>query len=234
MVPCPALFAAVVLPVLVQAQAGTPPAGASHAGDHWERGRDRFRNPLPPDLPAYIAAQEEPGRDRWQKPDQVLQALGIRAGQTVCDIGAGPGYFALRLAHLVGARGRIYAVDVEPRILEALRERIEKRGIDNITPVLALGGNPLLPDATCDLIVVVDTYHHFPDRPAYLRRLAQALKPAGRIANIDFRKQATPIGPPQEHRISREEFLRDAATAALRVDQELTFLENQYFIILRR
>ena len=99
---------------------------------------------------------------------------------------------------------------------------------------MALGGDPLLPDATCDLILIVDTYHHFPDRPAYLRRLAQALKPGGRIANIDFRKEATPVGPPQEHRISREEFLRESATAALRVDQELTFLEDQYFVILRR
>jgi ubiquinone/menaquinone biosynthesis C-methylase UbiE len=235
MVSCPALFAALAIPVLVQAQVGAP-AGATHAvvaeSAHWERGRDRFRNP--PDLPAYIAAQEEPGRDRWQRPDQVLQALAVGAGQTVCDIGAGPGYFALRLARLVGARGRVYAVDVEPRILEALRERIERRAIENVTPVLGLGGNPLLPDASCDLILLVDTYHHFPDRPAYLRRLVQLLKPAGRIANIDFRKQATPVGPPQEHRISREEFLRDAAAASLKVDEELTFLEDQYFIILHR
>jgi ubiquinone/menaquinone biosynthesis C-methylase UbiE len=231
MVPLPALVAALVIPVVVQAQVGSS-VGATHAREHWEPGRNRFRNP--PDLGAYIAAQEEPGRDRWQKPEQVLQALAVRAGQTVCDIGAGPGYFALRLARLVGGRGRVYAVDVEPRVLEALRERLEKHGIENVTPVLALGDNPLLPEATCDLILIVDTYHHFPDGPAYLRRLAQVLKPAGRIANIDFRKQPTPIGPPQEHRISREEFLRDAAAASLKVDRELSLLENQYFIILRR
>ena len=227
MIPCRALLAALALPILAQAQTAAP-AG----GDRWEPGRDRFRNP--PDLPGYIAAQEDPGRDRWQKPDQVLQALGVRAGQTVCDVGAGPGYFALRLARLVGPRGRVYAVDVEPRILDALRERLEKRGVENVTPVLALGGNPLLPDATCDLVLVVDTYHHLPNRAAYLRRLAQALKPTGRLANVDFRKQATPIGPPQEHRVAREEFLRDAAAAGLKIDRELTFLENQYFIVLRR
>ena len=230
---CAAWLAALTLPWLAQAQGGPPaPAAAPHPHERWERGRDRYRNP--PDLPAYIAAQEDPRRDRWQRPDQVVQALAIRAGQTVCDVGAGPGYFTLRLARAVGSRGRVYAVDVEPRILEALRDRIEKSGVGNVTPVLALGGDPLLPDATCDLILIVDTYHHFPDRPAYLRRLAQALKPGGRIANIDFRKEATPVGPPQEHRISREEFLRESATAALRVDQELTFLEDQYFVILRR
>jgi ubiquinone/menaquinone biosynthesis C-methylase UbiE len=235
MLPCPALVAALALPILAQTSGVAPPpppAAGAHAADHWEPGRDRFRNP--PDLPAYIAAQEEPGRDRWQRPDQVLQALAIRAGQTVCDIGAGPGYFTLRVARLVGPRGRVYAVDVEPRILDALRARIEKRGVENVTPVLALGGNPLLPDGACDLVLIVDTYHHFPDGPAYLRRLAKTLRPTGRIANIDFRKQATPIGPPQEHRISREEFLRDAAAAALTLARELTFLEDQYFIILRR
>lgn len=227
----PALIAALTIPILVQAAPGAPDGGA-RASDHWEPGRNRFRNP--PNLGAYIAAQEEPGRDRWQKPDQVVQALALRPGQTVCDIGAGPGYFALRLARVVGPRGRVYAVDVEPQVLDALRERLEKRRIKNVTPVLALGDDPLLPDAACDLALIVDTYHHFRDRPAYLRRLVQVLKPAGRIVNIDFRKQPTPVGPPQEHRIAREEFLREAAAASLQVDRELTFLENQYFIILRR
>ena len=223
-----ALAVAVALPAAAAPSAGPP----RHPSDHWEPGRNRFRNP--PDLGAYIAAQEDPGRDRWQKPDQVVQALAVRAGQTVCDIGAGPGYFALRLARVVGRQGRVYAVDVEPRILEVLRERIEKLGVKNVTPVLGLGDSPLLPDTTCDLILIVDTYHHFPDRAAYLRRLVPLLRPGGRIANIDFRKEQTPIGPPQEHRISREDFLREAAAAALKVDQEPSFLENQYFIILRR
>jgi ubiquinone/menaquinone biosynthesis C-methylase UbiE len=228
----PALLAALAVPVALPAAAAPAAGPPRHASDHWEPGRNRFRNP--PDLGAYIAAQEDPRRDRWQKPDQVVQALSVRAGQTVCDIGAGPGYFALRLARVVGSQGRVYAVDVEPRILEVLRERIEKVGVRNVTPVLGLGDSPLLPDATCDLILIVDTYHHFPDRAAYLRRLVPLLKSGGRIANIDFRKEQTPIGPPQEHRISREDFLREAAAAALKVDQEPSFLENQYFIILRR
>jgi SAM-dependent methyltransferase len=218
------------------AQARPAAAGAAStaapAGKNPERGRDQYRNPA--DLDAYIAAQEEPGRDRWQKPDQVLKALAIRSGQTICDIGAGPGYFALRAARLVGPRGRVFAVDVEPKILNALRARIETSGIENITPVLGLGGNPLLPAATCDLILIVDSYHHFQDRPRYLRRLVAALAPAGRVANIDFHKRATPLGPPMEHRLAREEFLRDAAAAALDVEQEPTFLENQYFVILHR
>jgi ubiquinone/menaquinone biosynthesis C-methylase UbiE len=198
----------------------------------WEKGRDRYRNP--PDIPACIAAQEDPARDRWQKPDQIVQALGVRAGQTVCDIGSGPGYFTLRLARAVGPQGRVFAVDVEPRILDVLRERIEARQLRNVTPVLGLGDDPLLPAASCDLILIVDTYHHFPDRTAYLRRLATILRPGGRVANIDYHRRATPVGPPQDHRVARDDFLREAAAAGFQVDRELTFLESQYFIILRR
>jgi len=211
--------------------AAAAPAGPAAAPAD-EHGRDRFKNPR--DLQAYIAAQEEPGREAWQKPDKVVDALDVRAGQTVCDIGAGPGYFSFRLARRVGPRGRVYAVDVDARILDALRERVEKREAKNITPVLGAAADPLLPEGACDLILIVDTYHHFPDHAAYLRRLVGLLRPAGRIANVDFHKRPTPVGPEMEHRVAREEFLRDAAGAGLAVVAEPTFLENQYFIILRR
>ena len=210
------------------AQAGAQ-GGAAHEHAH-EHGRDRFRNPL--DLEAYIKRQEEPERAAWQKPEQVVKALGIRAGQTVCDIGAGPGYWSLRISKIVGAAGHVYAEDVDARILDALRERIEKAHATNITPVLGLAGDPLLPAVACDLILVVDTYHHFPDRPAYLRGLISRLAPGGRIANIDFQKKETPVGPPLEHRVAREEFLRDATAAGLKIVAEHDFLENQYFLVL--
>jgi ubiquinone/menaquinone biosynthesis C-methylase UbiE len=221
--------------LLVSPPAAPPPAAPASPSrtsrSQFEAGRDRYRNP--PDIPACIAAQEDPARDRWQKPDQVVQALALRPGQTVCDIGSGPGYFTLRLAGAVGPQGRVFAVDVDPRIVGALRDRVEAQHLRNITPVLGLGDDPLLPPATCDLILIVDTYHHFPDRPAYLRKLASILKPAGRVANIDFHRRATPLGPPQNHRIAREDFVREAAGAGYQIDRELTFLENQYFIVLR-
>src|SRR5436305_920487 len=98
--------------------------------------RDRFKNPK--DLEGYIEAQEASSRAAWQKPEEVLDALALAPGQTVCDIGTGPGYFALRAARRVGAQGRVFAVDVEPRILDALRAHLEKAGLRNVTPVLAL------------------------------------------------------------------------------------------------
>jgi SAM-dependent methyltransferase len=197
-----------------------------------DSGRDQYQNPR--DTAAYIAAQEDPARDAWQKPEQILDALSLRPGQIVCDVGAGPGYFTLRAARRVGESGHVFAVDVEPRILDALRERIDRAKLDNVTPVLGLGGDPLLPSGACDLILVIDVYHHFPDRPAYLRRLVRALRSDGRLAAVDWHKRATPIGPPQEHRVAREEFLADAARAGLRIAAEPTFLPNQYFVIMER
>jgi len=194
--------------------------------------RDRFKNPT--DLDGYIAAQEAPDRAGWQKPDEILNALDIRPGQTVCDIGAGPGYFTLRAAKRVGEGGRVFAVDVEPRILDVLRTRLEKAGARNVTPVLALPGDPLLPPGICDLVLVIDTYHHLPDRPRYLARLAGVLRPGGRIANVDWHKHKTAVGPEMDHRVARQDFLAEAAKAGLRVVAEQKFLPYQYFIVVSR
>jgi ubiquinone/menaquinone biosynthesis C-methylase UbiE len=195
-------------------------------------GRDRYKNPK--DLDGYIAAQEAPDRAAWQKPDQVLDALALRPGQVVCDIGAGPGYFALRAAKRVGEKGRVFAVDVEPKILDVLRARIDKAGVRNVTPVLALPADPLLPPRSCDLVLIVDAYHHFPDRPRYLGRLAALLAPGGRLANVDWHKEAKGFGPEPGHRVAREDFLADAAKAGLRLVAEPKFLPHQYFLVLAR
>ncbi|MFL5427779.1 MAG: class I SAM-dependent methyltransferase [Myxococcales bacterium] len=184
----------------------------------------------PEDVDSYIARMEEPERAAWQKPDEVLKALGLAQGQVVCDIGAGPGYFALRAARL---GTQVFAVDVEPRILQALQKRIAKSGLRTVTPVLGLDDNPLIPERACDLVLVVDTYHHFPDGPAYLQRLARSLKPGGRIANIDFHKRELPVGPPVQHKVTRDDFLRDAQAAGLELDKEYDFLPYQYFLVLR-
>jgi ubiquinone/menaquinone biosynthesis C-methylase UbiE len=191
----------------------------------------RYGNPL--DLEGYISGMEDPSRAEWQMPDRVVNSLGLHPGETACDIGAGPGYFTLRLARVVGSSGHVYAVDVEPRILEVLRERIGGPFAKNVTPVLALSDDPMLPEHLCDVILIVDTYHHFPDGPSYLARLARSLKHGGRIANVDFQKRETPVGPPLEHRVSRDEFVREARKANLAVASEYPFLPYQYFLVLK-
>jgi ubiquinone/menaquinone biosynthesis C-methylase UbiE len=212
--------------LFLAAMMATPAAAMAHGEKHGKHGN-------PDDIDAYVARMEEPERAQWQKPDEVLAALQLKTGQVACDVGSGPGYFSLRLARAVGDSGRVFAVDVEPRILEVLRKRIESARARNITPVLSLPDDSFLPAGACDLILIVDTYHHFPDGPAYLRRLAASLRPGGRVVNIDFHKRELPIGPPPDNKVSREQFLRDAGAAGLKLVAEHEFLPYQYFVVLQ-
>lgn len=193
--------------------------------------RDRLGNPK--DWKRYLRRLLAPDRSRWQRPEKVVRALGLRSGQTACEIGTGPGYFAFRLARAVGPRGHVYAVDAEPRMLGLLSARLRRSRRKNVTPILGLPEDPLLPPRACDLIVLLNTYHHLRDGPAYLRRLVGALRPGGRIVNIDFHRRPTPVGPPVEHRVGRDAFIRDAQRAGLRLSAELGFLPYQYVLVLR-
>jgi ubiquinone/menaquinone biosynthesis C-methylase UbiE len=199
---------------------------AGHGG-----GRDPHGNPE--DLAAYLSKLEDPARVEWQKPDEVVEALGLHPGDVACDAGAGPGYFAIRLARAVGPQGRVLAIDVEPRMIALLAQRAAEAGVANVHPLLAPEGDGVPPEP-CDLILLVNTFHHFSDGSGMLRRLAAQLKPGGRIVNVDFHAGELPVGPPPDHKISREGFLAAAAAAGLEVAEERTFLPYQYFLALRR
>lgn len=173
----------------------------------------------PDNLKEYVAKLDDPARDEWQKPAEVLAALELRPADVAGEIGAGSGYFTLRLARVVS---RVFAVEAELRMMATLRERLERAGARNVTPVVALADDPLLPEAACDVILTVNTYHHFPDAPAYLRRVARSLRPGGRMAVVDFHEK-----------IAREQVLADAARAGLAVVAEHFFLPQQHFVVLR-
>jgi ubiquinone/menaquinone biosynthesis C-methylase UbiE len=201
--------------------------------DHGDRDGDRRRDALgnPEHLAAYLEKLESPERAEWQKPDEVVAALGLRTGGVAADAGAGPGYFALRLARAVGPSGRVYGIDAEPRMLELLAQRARDAGLAHVE-LVHTDGLPL-PPAECDAILVVNAYHHFPDGPGVLRALAGRLAPTGRLAVVDFHPD-TPVGPPPDHLISREAFLGGVTRAGLRVAREERFLPYQYFFFLER
>jgi ubiquinone/menaquinone biosynthesis C-methylase UbiE len=206
----------------------------SHRHDHpapaGDVPRDAHGNPL--DLERYLERLESPERAAWQKPDEVVRELGLRAGDVVCEIGGGPGYFSLRLARAVGPAGRVFAVDAEPRMLELLRRRMREQGVANITPVLGLGDDPLVPDGMFDLVLMVNAFHHVHDRVGYLERIARLLRPAGRFVNIDFHETELPVGPPPAHKLSRRDFQAAAEKAGLELVAEKDFLPYQYFLAL--
>jgi hypothetical protein len=119
-------------------------------------------------------------------------------------------------------------------MLAVLRDRLRRAGLRNVTPVLGLGADPLLPTNVCHLALMVNAYHHFENGPALLRCLASALSRGGRVVNIDWASRATPVGPPMECRITPEEFRRDARRAGFTVTGERRMLPHQYFFVVER
>lgn len=173
---------------------------------------------------------DDPKRDEWQKPHEVIGALGLTPDSTVADIGAGTGYFAVRLAHRV-PKGRVYAVDVETEMVKHLARRAAAEGLANLVAVRGSPDNPRLPGKV-DLVLLVDVYHHIEEREAYFTKLRGMLKPEGRIAVIDY-KPDSPQGPPLEARISAESVKAELDRAGLLLAEEHTFLPYQYFLVFR-
>jgi ubiquinone/menaquinone biosynthesis C-methylase UbiE len=183
------------------------------------------------DPQAYIAMLEDPKRDEYQKPQEVLTALQLKAGETIADIGSGSGYFTLRFAAHVGASGRVFAVDIDPEMIRHLNRRVRDAGVRNVQTVLADPDDPLLPDGSIDRFVVVDTWHHIEKPVEYLARMKKMLKPGGQVVMIDFQKKELPLGPPMEMKIAREDLVRQMAANGFRLAKEHTFLPYQYFLV---
>ena len=183
------------------------------------------------DSKAYIAMLEDPSRDAYQKPAEVVAALGLKPGEVVADIGAGSGYFAVRLARAVSERGWVFGVDISPEMILHLNRRLRDAGVPNVRTVLSAPDDPLLPDASVDLFFICDTWHHIDERTKYLGLMKRMLRPGGRIAIVDFHKRPLPLGPPLEMKIAREEVVKEMEAAGLRLSAEHSFLPYQYFLV---
>lgn len=173
---------------------------------------------------------DDPKRDAWQKPHEVIQALALKPDAVIADIGSGTGYFSARFANMV-PKGRVYGVDTEPDMVKYLADRAKREGLKNITAVAGAPGDPRLPEKV-DLIIMVDVFHHVGDRDRYFRRLRDSLKPGGRIAIIDFRMDS-PDGPPKSARIAPDRVKTEMKGAGYALIQEHAFLPNQYFLVFQ-
>ena len=211
-------------------------AGHAHGHAHGHAapyGTKRDRHGNPTDFEAYLARLDDPARAKWQLPDDVVAALRLKKGGVAAEIGSGTGQFTLRMAKKVGGDGRVYAIDVEPRMLDVLAERAAKAKAWGIVGILAPDGGGLPPEPV-DAILMVNVFHHVQDRAAYLRALATRLAPAGRVAIVDFHERELPIGPPPDHKLARADAIAAVRTAGLRVIREERFLPYQYFLIAGR
>ncbi len=198
-------------------------AHAEHHGHHAATANHRFDDPE-----RWAKVFDDPERDAWQKPDVVLDFLGLSPDAVVADLGAGTGYFSVRLAQRV-PRGKVFAVDVEPKLLDHLSKRAAKAKLENIATVLAEPNDPKLP-RDLDLVLVVDTYHHISERVPYFERVLRRLKAQGRVVIVDFRLGELPVGPPDDHKISQDQAHTEMEAAGFQLCAELKSLPYQYVL----
>jgi len=184
--------------------------------------------------PENLIILEGPDRDEWQQPDRIMDALGIADGSKVADIGAGGGWFTIRLAHRVQVNGLVYAEDVQGEMLDSISRRVTDLRLANVRMVLGTADDPRLP-AGLDAALMVDLYPQVTERITFLRNVAKALAPDGRLGIVDFKTDgAGGPGPPVDQRLAADVVKRDAAQAGLRLTKEETFLRYQYLLIFAK
>ena len=181
--------------------------------------------------PEALATLEGPDRDEWQQPDRIMDVLGVADGGKVADIGAGGGWFTIRLAHRVGPNGTVYAVDIQPKMIEAIKRRVQREGLPNVRPILATPDDPMLPPGI-QAALIVDTYPQVSGPVALLQRITKLLAPHGRIGVVDFKKDGSGgPGPPINERLDPDSIIRDAQSVGLKLRSMETFLRYQYFLV---
>lgn len=181
--------------------------------------------------PQDLGLLEAPDRDEWQRPEQIMDALGIADASVVADIGAGAGWFTVRLARRVGPNGLVYAQDVQAEMVTAFSRRVKRLGLTNVRAVRGREDDPNLPAGFFDAVLMVDVVREVTDRPGLFRHLARALKPQGRIGVVDFRLEGGGPGPDAGDRISPDVVLAAAEEAGLRLFRSESFLPYHYFLI---
>ena len=176
---------------------------------------------------------ERPEREDEEQPSKAIRALGIKPGQVVADVGAGSGYYTVRLAKQVGPIGRVFATDIQPEMLSLLKKRLSRERLDNVELVLATDVDPRLPEGQLDLILMVDVYHELARPQEVLRKLRAALKPDGRLVLIEFRKESAWVPIREEHKMSVKEARMELEAEGYRFDRVIDVLPWQHILVFR-
>jgi len=183
------------------------------------------------DISRYAAMFENPEREKWQRPDLVVSAMKLKSGDLVADMGAGTGYFARRIAKAVAPGGAVTGYDIEPKMVEYMREDSKRLGYASYRAELS-SGIPSLPRGRFDVIFMCNTYHHVDDRVPFIRALAMGLKKTGRIIVIDQRVEA-PNGPPKHLRLAKKDIIAEFTFAGFVPARDENFLPDQYYLEFR-
>ncbi|WP_437564308.1 class I SAM-dependent methyltransferase [Sorangium sp. So ce542] len=218
--------------------AGHGPGHGHHAGHGPGHGHHAGHGPGPlvhrfERADDWVPAFEGPERDAWQKPAEVVAAMRIAPGMRVADLGAGTGYFLPHLSRAVGPAGAVVGLDIEQDMVRYMTERAARERLANVTARQVRPDDPGLEPGSVDRILVVDTWHHIPDRPAYAAKLKAALRPDGAVVVVDFTEAAS-HGPPKDHRIPAETVAAELRAGGLSPEIVAEDLPEQYIVVGRR
>jgi len=172
-----------------------------------------------------------PEREAEEHPDEALDAIGIPKGAAVADVGAGAGYFTWRLAERVGPEGKVYANDIEPKMLDLLRRNMQERHISNVETVLGAVDDPKLPREALDLILLVDVYHEFSEPQKMLRHMRDSLKPSGRLVLLEYRAEDPQVPIRAEHKMTVAQVKAEVEPEGFRLDRRLETLPRQHILV---
>jgi SAM-dependent methyltransferase len=173
-------------------------------------------------------------REAEEQPDAALDAIGVQAGTAAADIGAGAGYMTWRLAERVGPSGKVYANDIQPKMLELLRRNVEQRKLANVVPVLGAVDDPKLPRGAIDLVLLVDVYHEFSEPQQMLRRIREALRPDGRLVLVEYRGEDPKVPIRPEHKMTVVQVKAELEPEGFRLDRVSEVLPRQHVLIFRK
>ena len=177
---------------------------------------------------------ERSEREIEELPETALDKIGIKPGMVVADVGAGVGYFSIRIAKRVAPTGKILAVDVQPEMLAILKDRAAKAKLTNIQPILGSESDPHLPPESCDLILMVDVYHELSQPQRMLQKMKQALKSDGRLVLLEYRKEDPHIPIRSEHKMSVQEAKAEVEAEGFKLAETLSDLPRQHIFIFRK
>jgi len=183
--------------------------------------------------PEDLSELEQPDRDEWQRPDKIMDALGIGEASVVADLGAGSGWFTIKLAGRVGPNGMVYAEDIQRPMIQAIKIRVDRLGLKNVTTVLGKDTDPQIP-VPVDAVLICDAYHEMEHPVSLLRNMATKLKPAGLIGIVDFTKDGGGPGPEMDDRVDPDTVIRDVQAAGLVLRSRETFLKYQYMLVFEK
>lgn len=173
-------------------------------------------------------------REREERATLMLRQLNVKPGMSVCDIGCGNGFHTLELARMVGEKGRVYGVDIQPEMLKFLRDRAEKAGLENITPILGSGHDPRLPSGVLDLILLVDVYHEFSYPALMLAAMRKALKPKGVIVLVEFREEDPDVPILPLHKMSKKQIMKEVPANGFKLVRDYDKLPWQHLMFFAR